>query len=361
MTYSGLYVPIDMDLLVIGADGADARLLSYYLEKGKMPNLRSLLDEKNATMKPMASRFSGNDVPHTGPAWTTIYTGLKASQHGVTEEGWIDGKISLSPHFDQTVFAELMDRGITVGAMTMAITYPAQTTDENSWMVSGYPSSEYKEQLIAPSAKEEALPTDFDEIQAKNLIGEDGPKASEQWRKAEQRKVNEILPDLVTGKEDVLFYGTQITDTMGHRARYRPFRLNGGVRVLCSKLNDFLGTSIQPPRVGTIAWTQEMRIAYETLDYIIGQLTEEFNPDDILIVSDHGFQLIGEDHSFVGVSIASDGIDRPESILEVKESILNRFGIKSRAEFVEIERPDQELNEEENSEVMDQLSALGYR
>lgn len=350
-----------MELLVIGADGADPRLLSYYLAKDTMPNLSAVLSESGVEMKPMASRFSGNDVPHTGPAWTSIYTGLRASQHGVTEEGWIKGKISLSHHYDQTIFHDLMSNGLAVGALTMAITYPAQVTNDESWMVSGYPSTGNEERIIAPTRKQEALPSDYADIQAKSLFEDYTPKPAHQWRSAEKRKVGGVLPELSSGHEDVLFYGTQITDTMGHRANYRPFPLNGGVKLLSEKINNLLGTSIQPPRIGSIAWTDEMQTAYDTLDWVIGELVEEYNPDDVLIVSDHGFKLDGEDHSFLGTSIATDGIDRPESILEVKRVILERFDLEVDSEQRDIDRPEVELDEDDSKDVMEQLDALGYR
>ena len=350
-----------MELLIIGSDGASPRLLDYYLKKGRMPNLQRFLDEAGTDMKPMASRFAGNDVPHTGPAWTSIYTGLRASEHGVTEEGWTEGQISLTPHFENTVFSQLMNDGLSVGSLTMPITYPAQVENDSSWMLSGYPSSGLTDRLLSPTEKQPALPDDYSTLQAKNLLSEEGPKPPEQWAESERRKVNDVLPSLTTGDEDVLFYGTQITDTMGHRARYRPFRLNGALTLACERVNGLLGTAIQPPRVGSIAWTNEMRTAYETLDWILGKLIEDYDPEDVLLVSDHGFQMIGADHEFLGVSAATSGIERPESILEVKRVILDRFGINNSQEPVTVERPKDELNEEESENVMGQLEALGYR
>ncbi|WP_231190052.1 alkaline phosphatase family protein [Haladaptatus sp. DYF46] len=349
-----------MELLIIGSDGASPRLLNYYLQKGRMPSLQSFLETPETEMKPMASRFAGNDVPHTGPAWTSIYTGLRAEQHGVTEEGWVEGRISLSPHFENTVFSRLMDDGLTVGSFTMPITYPAQVGNDSSWMLSGYPSSELTDRLLSPAEKQPALPDDYSNLQAKHLLAEDGPKPPEKWVESERRKVNDVLPCLATGDEDVLFYGTQITDVMGHRARYRPFLLNGALNLACEKTNDLLGTVIQPPRVGSIVWTKEMRTAYETLDWVFGKLIEKYQPEDVLLVSDHGFQLIGADHAFLGVSAATSGIERPESILEVKRVILDRFGIDEHQESTTIDRPQDELDEEDE-DVMGQLEALGYR
>jgi predicted AlkP superfamily phosphohydrolase/phosphomutase len=73
-----------IDYLILGADGMDPRLLDYMCSKGYVPTIDNLIEE-GADVGRMASRVGSQSVPHTGPAWTTIYTGLTEREHGVTQ------------------------------------------------------------------------------------------------------------------------------------------------------------------------------------------------------------------------------------------------------------------------------------
>ena len=63
--------------LLIGLDGASYDLVSKWASKGKIPNLKSLID------KGVFLRVESVFPSTSGPAWSTIVTGRAPSQHGV--------------------------------------------------------------------------------------------------------------------------------------------------------------------------------------------------------------------------------------------------------------------------------------
>lgn len=346
-----------MDLAVIGADGFDPRIANYYLTKGHLPNLKEL--RERGEFGGLASRLEGHEEPQTGPAWTTIYTGLRAAQHNVTQGGWHEGDVSLRPHFDQSIFAELADLELSVGSFTMPITFPA-VAREGSWMVSGFPATRVSDKIVAPTDVLSYLPDGFGDLQARALLNAPGEQSSSisDWVEAEDRKL-EVLDTILEDYEaDVLFYGSQITDVVGHRVGYYPPKLNGLVRRLAGSISGLLSTELIPPRMGTKVWHPEVKAAYQQMDAIVGHLVENYDPNDILLVSDHGFQLAETNHAFVGTSIATGGIPRPESILEVKECILESR--QNEWENETIDRSDAALSDEDVQGVREQLDSLGY-
>lgn len=347
-----------MELLVVGADGLDPRLVRYYREKGHLPVIDSLLDS-GAAFDAMASRLEGHDVPHTGPAWTTTYTGLTADQHGVTQGGWTAGKLSLEPRFEHTVFSSLSRAGYDVGSFTMAITFPAMA-DDGSWMVSGFPTAATSEEIAAPDGVYELLPGDYERLQAKSLLSGDGPSRVDDWIAVERRKATDVLPDVLAERPvDVLFYGTQVADAMGHRCIYRPPYLDGAVRLVADRLNETFDLALQPPRLGTLAWSDEVRKAYRLVDKLLGTLVERHEPERVLLVSDHGFRLDSRGHALLGSSLAMGDVDRPESILEVKSCIERALDVDPEPS-ADPEIESGQLDADRTDVVREQLDALGY-
>jgi len=353
-----------VDLLVLGADGMDPRLLEYMQSKGYVPFITDVISE-TADLGQMASRVGSQSVPHTGPAWTTIYTGLIEREHGVTQGGWLLGDVSLTPHFEHTIFSKIAKAGCSVGSFTMPITYPAQTADgKDSWMVSGFPAvTDAPEKIVAPSEMESRLPDDFGKAQARGLFRRnERHKPVTEWIEAERKKVGEVLPRFIDDQPlDVLCYGTQIIDAMCHRARVYPRYISGGMQMVCDAVKRVVNTSIELPRLNTVARREEVRSAYQEVDNLLKTLVDMTNPDRILIISDHGFRLNGTDHSFVGTSIA-DGMDRrPEHIAEVSTAIYESLGIHTETPPVsEIDRSQETLTDDEQQKIKDQMASLGY-
>src|SRR5699024_5532188 len=120
-----------------------------------------------------------------------IYTGLTEYDHGVTEGGWVEGDISLEPHYDYTVFSDLVEAEYRTGSFTMPITFPAVADEESgSWMVSGFPAvvkDDHDTRVVSPDGLHELLGIDYDKIQSGllNPLG-DQPLPVERWAAAER-------------------------------------------------------------------------------------------------------------------------------------------------------------------------------
>lgn len=319
-------------------------------------------------MGPMASRLGEQTVPHTGPAWISFYTGHTERKHGVTFGGWLQGDVSFENHYPNTLFDDLVDSGLTVGSAFMPITYPATiATGNGSWMISGFPSTGDLSRSVAPETVGSMLPEDYDQLQARTLLGDSEEKAQpvDAWMEAERRKRDEILPEITDDYPvDALFYGTQICDVMGHRSQPIPPYVDAFLQRAVPKLNSALGVSLQTPRVGTLAWNTSVRKAYRTVDETLSILIDRYEPDHVLVVSDHGFQKDGRDHAYLGTSIASRGIPRPEYITEAKSAIKETLEVTAAEgtsdDEVESEHFDTGLSDDERSEIEERLHSLGY-
>ncbi|HJX28356.1 MAG TPA: alkaline phosphatase family protein, partial [Thermoanaerobaculia bacterium] len=67
----------DQKLIVLGFDGADAKLAQKWMDEGKLPNLAKLRSE--GTFAPLRS-----PIPSQTPvSWSTFATGLSPGRHGV--------------------------------------------------------------------------------------------------------------------------------------------------------------------------------------------------------------------------------------------------------------------------------------
>ena len=69
-------------MIVVGVDGMDARLAKKYLDAGKMPNLKKLLEHGSAREDLV---MLGGVPTITPPMWTTLATGAYPGTHGITD------------------------------------------------------------------------------------------------------------------------------------------------------------------------------------------------------------------------------------------------------------------------------------
>jgi len=358
------------ELLVFGVDGMDPRITEYLLNKGKLSNIKEII-QHDGEFGPLASRQGTQHVPHTGPAWLSIYTALTEREHGVTMGGWTEGDVSFGEHYDNSIFAQLVEADCTVGSAFMANTYPATIDSaDGSWMISGYPSSANLDRLVNPSVLDEYFPDDYQLLLSSYLVKSSGANESDEssssiapvqkWIQADKRKRTEIMEPILDDKPvDVLFYGTQMPDTICHNNSPVPSKLTPGAKFITSRINSILGTSFQPPRLSSRVWDKSIREAYETIDDILGWFRSTIDPDMILLISDHGFKLAKPDHALLGTSIAYGAIERPEGILQVKKCITDSLNVTS-ADYAS-SSPEESLTEDEREDIRGQLDALGYR
>ncbi len=122
-------------LIVIGLDGADWRIIDPLLEQGALPNLQRLID--TGCRGELASTFP----PHTPCAWSTIFTGVNPGKHGIfTFHSIIPGtytwRLTRSSDRKARALWEIANAaGLTVGAVNIPMTWPAEQVD--GYMISG--------------------------------------------------------------------------------------------------------------------------------------------------------------------------------------------------------------------------------
>lgn len=120
-----------MKLLFLGLDGASAQVMF----ERDLPNTRHLLEQST-----YRACMAEEEYPYTGPSWTSIYTGMSAEEHGVTDL-WgrnIDGSKSYDTLRDPVIWEMLNHAGLTTGAIHMPMTTCSRQVD--GYMVSGFPN-----------------------------------------------------------------------------------------------------------------------------------------------------------------------------------------------------------------------------
>ncbi len=336
-----------MRLLVIGVDAATPEILFAEDPKIGFPNVRYI------KRGGIYGKLRSVDPCQTGPAWTSFYTGLPPEKHGVREH-WGRGEFADICRDRLPFWYKLTDAGADVGIFNMPCTYPAINPGGDSYIVSGFPVPDNGTRLYYPPDLK--LPEDY----IVDIMNEDKrPRIPEAERAAYIRRCLQIETShlsnfVIVNKDydvDLAMVQFPILDRLGHR----------------------LWTGDEPPFAIWLFY----RIVFEVF---IPELIDKIKPDNILILSDHGFRGGGsrgrdeegiDDHSYNGIFMAYgkdigahgeykhiNGEDA--SITELANTILSIYGIYPPCalgceEYVSIDFSD------EDESIKEQLEGLGYR
>ena len=83
-------------IMVLGVDGLDPRLTRKYIDEGKLPNFKKLI-ERGCQRHDLV--MLGSQPTVTPPQWTTLATGCNPCVHGITQfSRTIPGKINQSSY-----------------------------------------------------------------------------------------------------------------------------------------------------------------------------------------------------------------------------------------------------------------------
>ncbi|QBD82024.1 hypothetical protein EPA93_41020 [Ktedonosporobacter rubrisoli] len=146
-------------VLVIGLDGATPELVDRWVEEGKLPNLKRIM--QNGVYGKLKSVYP----PISPAAWTTFATGYNPGKHGVYDFRDYDNKryscfadtIVDSHAFAGKTFWDVIGAaGQKVGVITVPCTYPAWPV--NGIMVSGYPTPDTGKNYTYPPDLSTAIP-----------------------------------------------------------------------------------------------------------------------------------------------------------------------------------------------------------
>lgn len=295
-------------LLVIGVGGLSNRLVEKF--KDKLPNLSKI---KNYTK---SEAYLSGEVPHTGPNWSSIYTGKSPRQHGITSGGWLDARVFHSDIKGETIFQLVNKKGLSYGSWFMPITFRPFSGDK--WCVAGFPATHrFIDQLINPKEMKEYLPHDFIKETPSYLItNRDNFK---EWTKSLRNKFRAFknLPSEYRDL-DVIFYGMTYLNRVCHLTKDK----NKGLKV------------------------------YKEIDKLIGALLNYLNPEYFVICSDHGFAN-DTVHDKWGYCGASDAITLPN---EFKTSDVFNCMVQA----IDLSLGNRPNADETEKEVRKQLRKLGY-
>jgi len=248
-----------MKLLIVGFDAAD-----YFTIK-KHGFFKKWRDESDWGC--LKSIHSEDGVPHTGPMWSTMYTGKRPGQHGIVSGGWLFEHKTWKDLKCPTVFEEHSE--VSWGLMTIPLTYPADARKVNGWVVSGYPTPD-PDMASKPWFFGINVPMNDFRVDVLNYPSEWGPLNGKEKEKYIWKKGIEIdrfklekaknLPEV-----DVLFIGFMQLDRIGHL---------GGEK-------SFLD-------------------CYEKSEKLLEDTFDAFKPDEMLVVSDHGMSIAFHRHNLDG-------------------------------------------------------------
>ena len=253
--------PAKARVVVVGVDGGSWDLIDPMVQAGELPHIAKLL----ATGA--SARLKSHEPINSPSVWTTIATGRKPSDHGVTDFHATRRTIRVP-----TLFERLAQSGLRVGLYDYLVTWPPERF-EGGFVIPGWlrhdartvPADAWSRIDLDPYVMSYAGEGSFDQIRLRSL---------EETREKGVRFValSEAF-DLDLGA--LIFYGL---DSVSHRFWRAAFP------------EEFENDEVPEPSYST-----EDRAAIgdvlRGVDSAIGEIASSLGPDDtLLIVSDHGFQ-----------------------------------------------------------------------
>lgn len=265
-------------VLVIGLDGATFSLIDPWIERGKLPNLATLVREG-------ARGRLRSTIPYvTGPAWTSFATGVNPGKHGIFDFALRRrGEYSIEllnarAIRAKTLWALLSKAGKRIGVLNVPVTYPPQ--EVNGYLVSGMLTPSLKSEFTYPKSLGGELLSAVPDYDIEPAI------VSSDRRRTKRELVKSCFA-LV-------------------RARAK------AARFLLHRLGDwdfFMVVFTEPDRLQTYLWDdldpghprhdpesaaefgEAIPKLYEKLDSIIGEFLQEYvdQRTTLFVLSDHGF------------------------------------------------------------------------
>lgn len=254
-------------LIVIGLDGADWEIVHPFIERGKLPVLKKLIE--NGTHGTMKSTIP----PVTPCAWTTAYTGVNPGKHGVydfvdfhcgsEEIPLTNGGQRKCPTFMQLC----SQHGLSVGVLNAPWTYPPDELD--GYVIAGMDTPEFGPRMAWPREiyEEIVVPVGEYELEpVQHLWHRDNVRIEDIDDQTD--KVKEVALRLIGSRPtDVFMMVFTITDQVQH---------------------GFVGNRDLQSSTGKL-YEDVVLHAYECLDAALGEILQAAGEDvPVLLVSDHG-------------------------------------------------------------------------
>ncbi len=374
-----------MELLIVGFDGMSERIVRKYL--AEFPNLCRLCESSEYGC--LISVFAGRShVPHTGPAWTSSYTGVMPEVHGITTGGWLGEGVNYSDIKTITIW-DLIQRQYSLGIMTMPITYPAPKI--NGWVISGFPAN-MDDHCFYPQEIRKYLKKGFqiDYVSEETDLF-NGSFDKEKQDNIESQKV-EILKSIYQDYEtDVTAIGFTLLDRYNHL--FPQFACDSSIAKFLTKVDTLLsrilyGRNKQNDKKETyykyhvlfelmteLTIDRSLEIhknilhAYKFADRLLGELVDFFAPNSLVLYSDHGFKKYGRALDFVGHDLngfylvsddRTEHKENPRTISEIGPIILDLLGVENTLGSPREMGKTILIKDQARERIKKQLEALGY-
>ncbi len=266
--------PLAQRALIVGLDGATFDILGPLMDKGRMPNLRRLIETGTSGI------LDSTKPPITPAAWTTFMTGKGPGRHGIVDFEKYDvrtNQLSFNSTYEireKTIWEILSEKGFRVGSINVPMTYPPRKV--NGFMISGFETPSVDTDFTwPPELKDEILRRwpeyNYRSDWQRKLFGGD---------ELFQRNVRHIEKSFAQGYELATFCGQRY----GWDVLMVLFKLVDNIQHKAWKYLDPKTSHAYPQRAEISA------SCFEELDKTIGDLARYAADNDalLIIMSDHG-------------------------------------------------------------------------
>ena len=248
-------------VFVIGLDGATFDLLDPWIEDGRLPNLKKLM-EKSAY-----GRLESTIPPISPPAWTSFMTGVNPGKHGiydfVTFKPNSFKKVLINSSYikSKRLWDLVGENGRKSIILYVPITYPPDKVE--GVMISGIP-----------------VPPNGEFIYPKEMGKELEDKLGRWWMEIDGERFRDFQEEK---------FLSEIYQTLESRFRVAHY-------LMTKEWDLFILVFMETDLVQHLLWEEKERCIlplYMKIDEMIGQLMEFLSEEDtVVILSDHGFGSI---------------------------------------------------------------------
>lgn len=322
-------------LLIYGVDGLNPDMVQHMIDQGEMPNFEKLQQRENTVYGEMESFIcEGYSTPHTGPMWTSIYTGLKPEEHGLLSGGWNEGDSEF--HNMYTVWDKLSDEGHSMILYGMPMTYKGK--EINGEMVAGFVHPTLKStfhKAVYPESLYEKLPENFIEYTSSYIQGvrtkgatpsSDSENFYSEMSHGEAQRIAHFTNIYDEDSAEIVAYGTTYADKIGHVA---------GIE----KGNEYAEKT------------------YSEVDDTLGLLLETLKPEHVMVVSDHGFTEYEHSLTGYGLDTTGEGIG---SVFDFTPTLLQHFDLEYEKPVYGKIKEDTNIHQAEKDDIKKKLEKMGY-